>query len=124
MSKRRTKKAYANLYDHPKSLFGGGPDNTGVDVILWPNGEPEMWLQTRIHSVRITASRGPYGMNINIQAHAGCAPLSIQPNSTEDGSKSCREVDITLYDDNDKARAFQLISSALCALPNHRGVKS
>ena len=96
--KKRTKKLYTELYDHPNAMFPGGPTNAGVEVILYPNGQPEIWLRSGLHSLKLTASRGPYGLGVSITSHVGSTPLTVRK-----GGYYCN---ITQYDATPKAAAY------------------
>lgn len=75
--KRRTKKAYAELYDDPTKLF------KGCEVILFPNGEPEIWVKSTtypFHQVVVTGGRGPAGMGLHLRRSIGSAPLTVSGN--------------------------------------------
>ena len=103
--KRRTKKQYAELYDNPGALF------KGCKVMLWPNGEPEIWINGGRHSVRIKASVGPAGMSVTIGRFVGGMPLSVSGNLTEGckplGMLNCEEVSVTQYNDDEHSQAFK-----------------
>lgn len=115
MARKRTKKQYANLFDNPRALFHGGPDDTGVSVTLWPNGEREIWLRddNGRGGVRITASRGPVGMGIRISKFVGTGPLTVRAygddysDATNAPSFDAREIDMVFYDQTEKAQAFK-----------------
>lgn len=75
--KRRTKKAYTELYDDPTTLF------EGCEVILFPNGVPEIWIKSTrypYHQVVVQASRGPAGMGLTLRRTIGSAPLTASGN--------------------------------------------
>ena len=72
---RRTKARYSKLFDDPTTLF------PGCEVILFPNGEPEIWIRTT-HSgsgaVRIRANHGPAGLMVDVQRFAlATVPLTV-----------------------------------------------
>lgn len=62
--KRRTKRAYLQLFDQPEYLFG-----RGTKTIIFPNGEREIWIKnsdgTKGFCVR--ASDGAAGFSIRIR---------------------------------------------------------
>lgn len=101
--RRRTMKRYQELYRNPRSLFSGGPDDTGVSTILFPNGANEIWLQTASgEGVRIVASNGPHGLGIRVSTFAGTPALTVAG-----GEQSTREVEICQYRQNPDAQAFR-----------------
>lgn len=123
-ARRRTKKAYANLYDHPAALFGNGPDNAGPRVTLWPNGENELWIQDASgrHSVKITASSGPAGLGITLRRHFGATPITLRAYNQDYKSvlvgdlgnvqespvvDDVVEVCLTMYNADDRSQAFK-----------------
>ena len=99
--KKRTKKLYTDLYDNPRAMFPGGTGNdTGVEVILYPNGQPVIWLRSGLHSLSLTASRGPHGLGVHISSQVGSTPLTVRK---EGSSSFCH---ITQYDDTPNAAAY------------------
>jgi hypothetical protein len=57
---KRTKKAYMELFDNPKALFDG------VETIIFPNGQPEIWFKSDELGVRLKIGRGRAGMSITV----------------------------------------------------------
>jgi hypothetical protein len=102
---RRTKKQYADLYDNPGALF------PGCKVMLWPNGQPEIWINGGTHSIRIKAAVGPAGMSLTVNRFVGGAPLSVTGNLFKDseplGMLDCEEVAICQYNDDEHSKAFK-----------------
>lgn len=109
---RAYKADYARLYDNPFSLFPGGPDNRGVSVKLWPNGEPRIWLQDeRGHGVEITASAGPAGFGLHIRSFVGGAPITVggnlHPDLTVHHAGDYKYIDLCQYNGDAKSQAFK-----------------
>lgn len=103
--KRRTKRAYAALFDDTSFLFGKGTDTT-----IFPNGEREIWIKG-LHGagVRVRASQGPAGFSVTIQSFAGGSDLSARTYDREyqeTNVEGQREVSIVQYRDTQYARQF------------------
>lgn len=102
---RRTKKQYQELFSDPSKLF------EGCNVVLWPNGTPEIWITSKTDGrfgVRLKASHGPAGFGITVTAIGqkmtiaddyGDAPAIL-------GQES-REVALTQYHDDDWSQQFK-----------------
>lgn len=62
---RAYKSDYARLFDNPSGLFG-----PGVEVKLWPNGKPVIWIREtstgRVFEVK--AGSGPAGFGVTVHA--------------------------------------------------------
>ena len=106
--KKRTKKAYENLYDHPTALF------EGVEVLLWPNGIPEILIRDvkRGHCMRITASVGPAGMGLRVSRTTLGTPMSVAGNREGDYEvirldHDAVEIGITQYNGDEESQAFK-----------------
>lgn len=96
---KRTKRAYVALFDNPTALFGNGPDNPGVEAILYPNGERELWIKdARGHGVCIRASAGPAGFGLTIRTF-GDAPMTI-------ASHEGRYIELVQYNSDERSQAF------------------
>lgn len=69
--KRRTKAAYARLFDQPNYLFG-----RGTRTIIFPNGAREIWISNADGTAKfaIRASDGPAGFGVTISAPVGTLP--------------------------------------------------
>lgn len=96
MSRRRTIKRYSDLYRDPAGLF------PGVETVLFPNGEPEIWFKTADGmGFRVTVSNGPHGLGIEARSFVGT------PNLTpEDGAESFA-VSTTQYRQTETAQAYK-----------------
>lgn len=109
MKRRRTKKAYTDLYDDPTSLF------KGCEVLLFPNGENEIWIrsQDRRRSFKITAGDGPAGLMIQVDRHAlAGGSLSVSGNLddgkwTPSGLTDYASVAICQYRPDDWSQQFK-----------------
>lgn len=75
--KKRTKKLYAELHDDPRTLF------PGCEVILFPNGQPEIWIKADNgrFGITIEVSKGPVGMGVRIRKHVGTRHLTVWKDS-------------------------------------------
>lgn len=110
---RAYKRDYADLYDNPYCLFLGGPDNRGVSVKLWPNGEQAIWIQDdRGHGVEITAGAGPAGFGLHIRPFAGGTAITVGGNLSDDhltphSAGDYRFVDLCQYNGDEKSQAFK-----------------
>lgn len=69
--RKRTKRAYARLFDLPAYLFGRGTRTT-----IFPNGEREIWIANAEGTIsfKIRASDGPAGLGITITSAVGTLP--------------------------------------------------
>lgn len=104
MRLRRTIKRYVELFRNPRTLFPGGPDDTGADVILFPNGQREIWIRgSGNKGYRIRASEGPMGLGLQIDTFIGSEPMTLIP----DDSGDTRHVSICQYHATPKAQAFK-----------------
>lgn len=112
--KKRTKKRYMELFDNSMSLFPPhGQESKGVAVILFPNGENEIWLKTEDgkHGVCLTASCGKAGMGITIRTFPYGKDLTVRSYNRQYGNahptvEDVREVCVTSYNDDPHSRAF------------------
>lgn len=106
--RKGTLKRYADLYRDPGSLF------QGVETLIFPNGEPEIWFRTAAgHGFRLKVSWGPAGLAATLSRHTLTPGFTIAGN--DHGSpwepfardpEAC-EVTITQYDRDDWAQAFR-----------------
>lgn len=106
--RRRTKTAYAALFDNPKALF------PSCETILFPNGEAQIWFRDDSNSkllLRVSASLGPAGLSVTIQRSTCGLPLTISGNVGRDYAPlvvdDVREITVTQYRDTPAAQAFK-----------------
>jgi hypothetical protein len=95
--RKRTKASYARLFDSPTDLFAG------VETILFPNNQGEIWIRDTKGSglsFSIKVSRGPYGIGVQIDSHAGCEPIAVM-------SDSGSHVELCQYDNTADARRYR-----------------
>lgn len=110
---RAYKRDYQDLFDNPYALFPGGPDNRGVSVKLWPNGQPCIWLQDdRGHGVEITAGAGPAGLGLHIRSFVGGNPITVGGNLADDHltpahAGDFKYLDLCQYNGDEKSQAFK-----------------
>lgn len=103
---RRTKKRYTDLFVNPKALFDG------VETVLWPNGEPEIWFKADNGRLRISvrASLGPAGLSVLVRKHVATDELTASGNHS-DGSPitidDVWELSLTQYRQTPAAQAFK-----------------
>jgi hypothetical protein len=105
---RRTKVAYARLFDDPYSLF------PGVKVTLFPNGEPEIWLDMGGNrGFRITAADGPAAAAVTVESLHGVVPTDVagagadyRPQPCNDGLVRPR-VEVLQYKPDDWSQTFR-----------------
>ncbi len=69
--RKRTKRAYAELFDNPGLMFG-----PHAQVTLFPNGQHEIWIKSQLGTFRITAGNGPAGFGITVSSAVG-DPLTV-----------------------------------------------
>jgi hypothetical protein len=123
---RRYKIDYARLYDNPNGLFDG------VDVVLYPNGQPAIWLRDNRGAeysqtdfgqpvgayrpknlgVEIIARRGPMGLGLEIRSFVGAPGLTVGGNETGNTAPfgpdvELSHIEICQYDNNPTARAYR-----------------
>lgn len=105
---KRTKKLYRDLFDNPSAMFG-----EGVEVILFPNGENEIWIKNKAgHGFRVKAGIGKAGFSVTVRDFVGSArgdySVARVSDSKYDGTtiKDAREVSFTKYNQTDHALAF------------------
>lgn len=105
MSKRRTKKQYMMLFNQPHLLFDG------CEVILWPNGEPEIWIKSDDKGFRITASEGPAGLGLRVNRFVGGPSITVTGNLDPDCEVAPQadffEVTMTQYSSDLNSQAFK-----------------
>lgn len=106
--KKRTKAAYANLFDNPTALF------EGVEVLLFPNGEREILIRDakRGHAMRLKVSVGPAGMSLTVSRTTLGTPLSVIGNQEGDYEPirlegDAAELSITQYNGDGDSQAFK-----------------
>lgn len=122
--RKRTKVAYDRLFDDPSSMFGS------CRVILFPNGEPEIWIQSPDgrRSFAIRASDGPAGLGLTIARHGG-PEIVVHGNRADDewtpfpekGSAdvALREVSLTQYKDDLRSQRFREWYGGRGSHPDH-----
>jgi hypothetical protein len=100
---RRTKAAYQELFEDPTSMF------EGVKVTLFPNGEPEIWLQSADgrHGVKIHASRGDAGFGVSVESFVGTKPITTFAGVTKGEGRDADRVEMVQYDSTPYAAAFR-----------------
>lgn len=111
---RRTKKAYEGLFDDPTTLF------PGCKVVLYPNGQPEIWIEPTGGSgygFKITAGNGPAGVSVRVDPMGIGGPAMhlhgnlegdwavYPPKGTE--APAFRTADFVRYHNTDYARAHK-----------------
>jgi hypothetical protein len=107
VARKRTKAQYARLFDDPSTLFG-----KGTKVLLYPNGEPEIWIQNALgQGFRITANNGPAGFGVTVSQFAGspvatlAAMCNSEPiNADIDGIAA---VSLTQYNSDEWSQQFK-----------------
>jgi len=73
----------------------------GVKMVLFPNGEEgEIWVSDGCLGFKIKVGKGPRGLSVMVQKHAGTMPLSC------DG-KDASEFTVVQYGFDEKAQAFK-----------------
>lgn len=110
------KKDYAHLYDNPYALFPGTGHEAsrGAKVILWPNGQPAIWIQDdRGHGVEITAGAGPAGFGLHIRSFIGGNGITVSGNLADQHLTPHREpvdykyIELTQYNLDEPSQAFK-----------------
>lgn len=105
MSKfKRTIKAYVDLFRNPRALFPPSAASNGVETVIYPNGQREIWFSD-VHNgiqrgIRLTVGSGPYGLGIHIDTFAGTAPVSVM-------STNGNHIELCQYDPLPRAQAFK-----------------
>lgn len=113
MSRKRTLKAYMDLFRNPYALFGFGPDNRGAQVTLFPNGDGEIWIQgSGGKGFRITAGEGPAGLALHISTFVGSPPISVTGNASGDYEPikdvpDARHLSLCIYNGDERSQAFK-----------------
>lgn len=103
-SKHRHYKAdYARLFDDPGALF------RDCKVTLFPNGEPEIWIQSGDGlGVRVRASNGKAGLGVEVRTFIGAPGLDAFPDmATRIDVRDARGIDIVQYRGDDASQAFR-----------------
>lgn len=106
--RRRTKRAYALLFDNPAYLFGRGTRTT-----IFPNGSREIWISNTdgTASFRITASDGPAGFSVTVNAAVGTMPLAAHVLMRKDYRtemlQDVQEITAIAYYPDDYSQAFK-----------------
>lgn len=105
--RRRTLVAYANLFRNPNALFPPSASSEGVDVILFPNGQNEIWLKSADGTLgfRIVAGNGPAGLGLQISTFIGTPPVTVR--TDDPGSVDSKYVDLCQYRQDDESLAFK-----------------
>src|SRR5580704_17073925 len=111
---KRTLKKYQELFHNPFRLFGhrGTDNNSGPSVLLFPNGESEIWIQgQRGKGYRITASEGLAGLGLTISTFVGAPPMTVSGNASGDYAPitnvpDAREMSLCQYNSDDRSQQF------------------
>jgi len=119
--RRRTKAAYARLFDDPYSLF------PGVKVTLFPNGEPEIWLDMgEGRGFRVTAANGPAAAGITVESLHGVVPTDVagagadyRPEPCNDGLVRPR-IEVLQYRPDPWSQAFRAWVRGEAAYPGEK----
>ena len=101
---KRTKKHYTELFDNPGALL------KDASVILWPNGQPVIWIRDGEsgRGFEIKAGKGRVGFSVTVRAIGPAAACHVaDPNYQVTVPPDAREVTLCQYDDTDHARAFR-----------------
>jgi hypothetical protein len=79
MKRKRTQALYTNLYKNPKALFPPHASSGGVDTILFPNGQNEIWFKSADGTLgfKMTVGNGPVGLGIHISAMIGTPKITM-----------------------------------------------
>ena len=107
--KKRTKKAYADLYDNPAAIAEGS-----AQVILFPNGQKEIFIRTADdrQGFRLTVGQGPAGLSITLSPFTFSPPLSVTGNlanadATPSYSGDFRDLEVCQYFPDPWSQAFK-----------------
>lgn len=106
---RRTKAQYARLFDDPSALFG-----PGTKVTLYPNGEPEIWIQSAdgCKGYRIRCGGGgPAGFGVTVGGFA-LGPVTSFSGNTPDNQPTNGDVDnfgleLCQYNRDERSQAYK-----------------
>lgn len=103
--KRRTKRAYAELFDNPAYLFGAG-----TETVIFPNGEREIWIKSADgrKGFSIRASDGACGFSVRIRAFNG-EGVTVHSDylSADKRLDGMREIECVDYYSDEYAQAFK-----------------
>lgn len=80
-----------------------GETNTygNCPLVLFPNGEEgEIWVSDGCLGLKIKVNKGPRGLSVTVQNHAGTMPLSCN-------GKDANEFTVVQYHYDEKAQAFK-----------------
>lgn len=112
--KKRTKKAYLDLYDNPFALFGRDEETgRGAKVLLYPNGCREIWIQNAngSKSFSIVASEGPAGFSLTIKPAVGTPDATllgaISPDYKPVNVDGLRDISICQYNSDYRSQLFK-----------------
>lgn len=77
---RRTKRKYMELFDDPTTL------GSNCQVILFPNGQPELWVKSLDgrRGMTLRFGDGPAGLMVGVQRHLFTAGMTIGGNLSPD----------------------------------------
>lgn len=93
------------LMEHNNNYFG-----KGINMSLFPHGEKgEIWISDNTNGFKIQVSKGPHGLSIQIDRHAGTAPLSASliPSLRSEFPNDCSMVILTQYSHREESQAFK-----------------
>jgi len=98
---------YIDLYHNPEALF------RDVQVRLWPNGSPCIWIQdARGHGVSLTASAGPAGFGLQIHRFVGGNPITVSGNLDDEhltghSAGDYHTIELCQYNLDETSQAFK-----------------
>lgn len=101
--RKRTLKDYEALYRNPLHLAPPGPASTGAEVILFPNGEREIWVRSGdgFGGMRIRISDGPAGLSIHVNSFVGTADMDVVVDAPG------RDIGLVQYRSDQRSQAFR-----------------
>src|SRR4051794_31006373 len=107
-STKRTKKMYADLFDNPEGLF------KGAQVVLFPNGEPEIWIQSvdGEQGFRIKGGAGKAGLGLQItRMGPSFPPITVSGNDVLEngpiGTADANFIELCQYHTDPYSKAFK-----------------
>jgi hypothetical protein len=111
MKNKRTKKDYDQLYRSPKHLFPPTASSAGVDTILFPNGQNEIWFKDEYgRHFTVVASSGPAGFSVTVKAgfNASATLLGAKyPGYECFDEDDVKEVTLCQYNQDEASQAFK-----------------
>jgi hypothetical protein len=111
MNKKRTKKDYDQLYRSPKHLFPPTASSAGVDTILFPNGQNEIWFKDEYgRHFTVVASSGPAGFSVTVKAgfNASATLLGAKyPGYECFDEDDVKEVTLCQYNQDEASQTFK-----------------